>query len=198
MVLTGVLVGGVVGAGCVSGSYPVADVDFVGEVVSVDAPEWSAVSDNGVGGSSGGPASRIRVGPATFHLADGTALTVAAGTTGGNMCRLVGYRDRPETPTCLVTGELDGAGQVAWFAIQPLEKLSDGSTQLTVDRFDGRTAIVLIGGTRVAVPIRVDATLNCSEPGDLASDPVKVPSSSSLARLNGAGEVIAVECLYGE
>lgn len=140
----------------------------------------------------------MRVGPATFELADGTELTVAAETTGGNMCSLVGYRDRPNTPTCLVAGELDSAGHVAWFAIQPMEKLFDGSTQLTVDRFDGRSAIVLIGGTRVSVPIRADARLNCSEPGDLAGDPVKVPSSSSLARVNGEGEVIAVECLYGE
>jgi hypothetical protein len=97
-----------------------------------------------------------------------------------------------------VAGELDDAGAAEWFSIQPLDKLADGSFYLTVDRFDGRDAIVLVGGTWLAVPVPPDATLNCSEPGDLSSTPVEVPSRSALVTLNADLEVVGVECLYAE
>jgi hypothetical protein len=168
----------------------------MGEVVSADTDSWRTSSgDSGVA-TTGGINSQMKVGPVTFHLADGTTLDVPPNTPGGNMCSLLGTSVQPRTATCLVVGALDESGAVAWFAIEPLVKLDDGSFQLTVDRFEGRDAIVLVGGTWVSVPVRSDAELRCDEPGDLAATPVEVPSRARLAALNTEGEVVAVECLY--
>jgi hypothetical protein len=181
---------------CWSGPPSEAEADFVGEVVSADTDSWRTSSGESGAASSGGINSQMKVGPATFHLADGTTLDVPPNTPGGNMCSLLGTSVQPGTATCLVAGALDESGAVAWFAIQPLVKLGDGSFQLTVDRFEGRDAIVLVGGTWVPVPVRFDAKLRCAEPGDLAATPVEVPSRARLATLNAEGEVVAVECLY--
>jgi hypothetical protein len=181
---------------CWSGSPPEAEADFVGEVVSAETDSWRISSGESGVASSGGINSRMMVGPATFHLADGTTLDVPPDTPGGNMCSLLGTSAQPDTATCLVAGAVDESGAVAWFAIQPLVKLGDGSFQLTVDRFEGRDAIVSVGGIWVPVPVRLDAELRCAEPGDLAATPIDVPSRARLATLNAEGEVVAVECLY--
>lgn len=185
--------------GCSFGSPSATNVDFIGEVVSADVTGWSAKADPpDIAFSTGGIDSRLRVGPATFNLADGTTIDVPAETPGGNLCSLLGYRDQPRTPTCLVAGEVDATGAAEWFAIQPLDRSSDGSSQLTVDRFDGRDAIVLIGGIWLAMPVPPDATLTCSESGDLSSTPLDVPSRSALVTLNAALEIDGVHCLYSE
>lgn len=191
-----VLAVALIASGCWSGSPSETEVDFMGEVVSADTSNWHTSSDNGVANSSGGIDSQLRVGPGTLHLANGMALDVPADIPGGNHCSLLGYRDQPRTATCLVAGGYDDNGAVSWFVIQPLEKLDDGSYQLAVDRFEGRDAIVLVGESWVASTVRPDATLKCSEPGDLAATPVEVPSRAGLVTLNGEGEVVAVECLY--
>jgi hypothetical protein len=97
-----------------------------------------------------------------------------------------------------VVGQVDDAGDVAWFSIQPFEKYEGGATTLTVERFDGRDAIVLIGGTWLAVPVPSDAALGCRESGDLTVTPIEVPSQTALVRLNADLEVVGVECLYAE
>lgn len=189
----------VLAAGCSVGAPGAEHVDFIGEVVSADTENWRIDGDDSaIAFSTGGSDSRMRVGPATFHLADGSTIDVPAETPGGNLCSLLGWRDQPRTPTCLMVGEFDEAGAAAWFSIEPFDNVADGSFQLTVDRFDGRDAIVLIGGTWLAVPVPPDATLTCSEPGDLASTPVEVPSRSALVVLDADLEVVAVECLHAE
>ena len=187
-----------IAASCSLGSPRAEDVDFLAEVVSADTADWRISTSNGAAFSTGGSDSTMRVGPAAFHLADGSTLEVPAGTTGGNLCSLLGWRDQPRTETCLVTGKFDDSGDVAWFAIQPFETYEGGVSQLDAEGFDGRDAIVRVGGIRLAVPIRQDATLTCSEPGDLTATPVEVPSSSAGVTLNADLEVIGVFCHYSE
>lgn len=184
---------------CSSGSPDTTSIDFIGEVVAADTSNWEIDADNpDIAFTSGGPESRFRVGPATFRLADGTTLEVPAATPGGNVCSLLGFPDQPRTPTCLIAGGLDDAGAVDWFSIEPLDKNPDGTFALGTDRFDGRDAIVRIGGTRIARPVPTDATLLCAEPGDLSSTPIDVPASSALVLMNGDMEVVRIECLYAE
>ena len=192
----------VVGASCSSGSDQEAVVpDFLGELVQADLDGWQLRQANdgrSTAFASGGPNSPLLVGPATLHLADGTVIDVPAGTPGGNLCEALGWPDDVYEVKCVVVGKFDDHGAAAWFAAGGLEVDGESNVQMDVERFEDRDAIVRLGEVLFAVPIRPDATLVCSEPGDLSSSPVRVPSRNSGATLNDDFAVTSVYCYYSE
>lgn len=199
--ISSIVVAAVGVSGCGAGPS-VVQPDFLGELRSVDLERWS-IAQSESGGSTafatGGPDSPLRVGPATFQLADGQVVVVPPNTPGGNMCKILGYPDQPHDAPCLVAGAFSEANTAEWFTAQPFEPDGQDHFTLYVDGFEERSAIVRIGSVSVPVPVRRDATLACSEPGDLGVTPLDLPSRSSfIATLNADLEVVALDCLYSE
>ncbi len=171
--------------------------DFLGELVTADLDGWElrqATDEGNIAFAPGGPNSPLLVGPATLHLANGTVVDVPAGTPGGNLCEALGWPDDIYEVKCVVVGKFNDQGAAAWFAAAGLLVDGESNVQMDVERFENRDAIVRLGEVLFAVPIRPDATLVCSEPGDLSSSPVRVPSSGSAAALNDDFAVSAVYC----
>ena len=196
-----IVVSAVLVSGCGT-SASVVEPDFFGELQTVDLERWQiAQSESGrtAAFTTGGPDSPLLVGPATFQLANGQAVEVPPDTPGGNMCKILGYPDQPHDAPCLIAGVLTDAGQVEWFIAQPFKPDDQGEFTLYVDSFADRNALVRIGSVSVPVPVRRDAVLGCSEPGNLAVTPLDLPSRSSfVATLNDDLEVVALGCLYSE
>ena len=195
------VVGAVLVGGCGTSSS-VVEPDFFGELRTVDLERWQITQAERGGGTAfatGGPDSPLLVGPATFQLSDGQTVEIPPNTPGGNMCKILGYPDQPYDAPCLVAGVLAGMTEAEWFIAEPFEPNDQGQFTLSVDGFVDRNALVRLGSVSVPVPVRRDAILGCSEPGDLAVTPLDLPSGSSFnATLNEDLEVVGLACLYRE
>ena len=126
-------------AGCAPGGTlreseppPEQPYSFFGVAVDVQRGEGYAVGPRPTALTAGAPGgAAFHVGPATIELHDGTRLTVAAGTPGGNECE--GLYDPesfdlrpgegvdpwemiPHAPeACVLIGEATPDGEVEWF-----------------------------------------------------------------------------------
>lgn len=191
----------VTSAGCtVPASDEAVRPDFLGELVAADIDGWKirqARAGGDIAIDPGGPGSSLLVGPATLTLADGSVIDVGLDTLGGNSCEMLGGETAPEPSKCVLSGMFNDRGEVGWFAVGDVPVYG---TELFayVDRFQGRDAIVWLGGVKLVIPIRSDVTLSCSEEGDLRSTPVRVPAETSVALLSEDFEVIQIQCLYSE
>ena len=185
------------------GPQDVYDIDFISELVRVDAADWELSQRDPaaepVASTVGGPESQLLVGPATLTLADGTVVDVGLRTPGGNFCPLIPFERQPpdglralgERQVCVVVGAFDpGTTTATWFSTQIYDR-ANGELTATARFHEGEALLNAGAETYFALPYRADVEVGCEM---TISDVVK-SNSGYTVWLTPSYEITAIECL---
>ena len=179
----------------------VVAVDFVGQLVAADTPDWVVLEDGGpptiIATTPGGPTSEHEVGPGTLTLADGSVVDVKAGTPGGSYCSLLSGPQMPGS-SCLIVGQFQpGTTTAAWFATELGETIGDYDHVVSVVPTEGLNAAIPAGDVLAGVSINPNAEMVDCGPGNLRSDPVELPDAAAYyGALGSDGSIVALFCAY--
>jgi hypothetical protein len=196
-----------------------ADRTFVGVVRNADlADDWAHTRLPAFAyGSEAG--RRFTVGPATVVLANGRRLRVPYDTPGGNMCieflsrdmALLGdewvnathvpapTRERVRksmgqgTRPCVVVGQTDGKGAVAWFMVARERRDPDLVAVGPIVRTAGRLVVTSIGAT---FPVDPRAKVECGPFADTVEEVAQEDLSDTAFVSVSSSRVAYVQCRF--
>jgi hypothetical protein len=179
--------------------------DFMGELVSADTSLWTqtqaAPEDEPIASTSGGLRSQLVVGPATLTLDDGTVVTVAAGTRGGNLCPSLDlYQQPPDSPpglsasqACLVVGVFEpGTTTASWFATEIVDRHDDGTYGMSAGFRNGLAVVPAGFGSAAALSIARDVTVGC---GLTTADVFENGNDGYAVTVTSDDEIVTIDCL---